>query len=197
MFINLQASTGHLELAIALRKIVLVAEMLAQTSGYEYTPSLSFSGAANATNSEIISLQLDWQNHDLKAVMRNLAHVSNKFLEGKCDLVDFTIELGTVLDYILAHKPQDSSSSRDNNADVVRGDSPTIPVDLKLLREQCAFFDAELDRLRSEKADISVSQLKAAEQAESRRSLQPQDQFKLLRAHGALQHHQVCTYMEF
>lgn len=144
--------------------------MLAQTSGYEYTPS--FRGA---TNSEI-SLQLDWHNHDVKTVMRNLAHVSSKFLQGKSDLVDFTIELGTVLDYVLAHKPKQSSSTLSTES---------ANTDLQFMREQCAFFDAELERLRSEKADIS-SQLKAVEHVESSLSTPPRD-FKLLRARSPLQ----------
>jgi len=170
----MQTSTGHLELAFAVRKIVHVAEMLAQTSGYDYTPS--FPGETNATNSEI-SLQLDWHNHDLKKVMRNLVHVSNKFMQGKSDIVDFTVELGTALDYILAHKPL----------------SPRVAClvdpankDLHLMREQCALFDAELERLRSEKvADISSSQLKAVERVESLRT--PPRDFKLLRARSPLQ----------
>lgn len=145
-----------MELAIALRKILHVAEMLAQASGYEYTPS--FSRDRNATNSEI-SLQMEWHNHDLKSILRNLVHVSNKFLQGKSDLVDFTIELGIVLDYILEHKPQCTNTAR--------GDS--VNKDLKFMQEQCAFFDAELERLRSEKADIS-SQLKSVEQIESLRT---------------------------
>ncbi|KAG0555687.1 hypothetical protein KC19_12G188500 [Ceratodon purpureus] len=163
-------STAHLELAIAVRKIVHIVEMLAQTSGFEYTESLMV--ASKSADSEIF-LQLEWENRDLNSIMRNLAHASNKVLQGKADYVDFTIELGTVLDYILTYRPL-INTARDSTQE-----------DLKSMREQCANFDVELDRLRSEKAEIFSQLERDVEQAES---VRPQSiNGKLLLTYGALQ----------
>ena len=169
-FLFLQPSTAHLELAIAVRKIVHIVEMLAQTSGFEYTESLMV--ASKSADSEIF-LQLEWENRDLNSIMRNLANASNKVLQGKADYVDFTIELGTVLDYILTYRPL-INTARDSTQE-----------DLKSMREQCANFDVELDRLRSEKAEIFSQLERDVEQAES---VRPQSiNGKLLLTYGALQ----------
>lgn len=111
----------------------------------------------SATNE--ISLQLDWQNRELNSIMRNLAHASNTFLQGKSDFVDFVVELAAVLDYVLTLRPFGSSAW-----EKVESSRESVSKDLKFMREQCANFDAELDRLRSEKADIASQLEKAVEQ---------------------------------
>ena len=168
----LQPNTAYLELAIAVRKIVHIVEMLAQTSEFEYTPSLN--AASNLNDSEI-SLQVEWQNYDLNSIMCNLTHTSNKVLQGKSDFVDFTVELGIVLNYILTHKP------------LVNTVRDTSRKDLKVMREKCANFDAELRRLRSERTDISDSKMeKAVEHVES---VRPQTiNGKLLLTYGSFSH---------
>jgi hypothetical protein len=86
------------------------------------------------------------------------------------------VELGTVLDYILTFKPLVNSSARDS----------THIEDLKFMREQCAYFDAELNRLRSEKMGISPRLKKTAEQVES---VRPQSiNGRLLLTYGGFQH---------
>uniref|UniRef100_A0A7I4CJX4 Uncharacterized protein n=1 Tax=Physcomitrium patens TaxID=3218 RepID=A0A7I4CJX4_PHYPA len=178
-----KASTAYLELSIALRKIVHVVEMLAQTTGYEYTPSLR--GVSKSTTNEI-SLQLDWKNHDLNVIMRNLANVSNKLLRGKSDVIDFLVEVGIVLEYILALKPLRSISGE--RTEISRESTNKDP---KLMRDQGANLNAELDRLRLEKADISSQLDKAVEQVESLKMQLQAD--KQLLTRECLQRQQLCS----
>lgn len=151
-----KASTAHLELSVAVRKIVHAVEMLVQATGCDNNPS--YKDMSNSATNEI-SLQLDWQNRELNSIMRNLAHASNTFLQGKSDFVDFVVELAAVLDYVLTLRPFGSSAW-----EKVESSRESVSKDLKFMREQCANFDAELDRLRSEKADIASQLEKAVEQ---------------------------------
>jgi hypothetical protein len=142
-----QASTVHSELAVAVRKIMHIVEAFAQATGSDY-------GALTSNEPEMaageVALQFEWENLALDNMMRNLTHVSNRFLQGKYDLIDFVTELGTALDFILALKPMDFA----------RHEAPESNNTVLASAQQ------ELERLKSEKAETESHLALATEQVE-------------------------------
>lgn len=164
----LQASTVHSELAISIRRIIQKIEGFAKASGSEFTPLPC--AEPDSTISEV-SLQVEWKNLSLDNTMRNLAHVSNRFLQGKYDIIDFMTELGTALDSILALKPIDDSRNGHHpiyelTSTIARDDREQLTnlsaeEELKKVQKQYASVVADLAQLKSEKAQME-SHLKAA-----------------------------------
>ncbi|XP_024357646.1 uncharacterized protein [Physcomitrium patens] len=144
-----KADSPHLELAIAVRKIFHSVEMLYQATGYSCTPSV-MSLPKLITNE--ISLRYEWRNPGLKTILRNLAHVSNMLLQGQTDFIDFIVEVGTVLDYIVSLKPLGSCTSP------IKGEisRESANKDLKFSRDLSVSTNGDVGRLESEKADIST-----------------------------------------
>ncbi|KAG0611288.1 hypothetical protein M758_7G129000 [Ceratodon purpureus] len=142
-----KASTIHSELAVAVRKIVHIVEAFAQATGSDYRTLVS--NQPDVASSEVL-LQFEWENLALDNMMRNLAHVSNRFLQGKYDLIDFVTELGTALDSILALKPIEVATSESSD----------------VLTKAQQELHTELEQLKSEKADIESHLAEATEQVE-------------------------------
>ena len=140
----------HSELAVAVRKIIHIVEAFAQATGSDYGTLTS--NQPDVASGEV-SLQFEWESLALDNMMRNLAHVSNRFLQGKYDLIDFVTELGTALDSILALKPFEAARNATSEINDVL---TSAQQELK----------TELERLKSEKAEIESHFAEATEQVE-------------------------------
>lgn len=140
----------HSELAVAVRKIIHIVEAFAQASGSDCHTLNSNQPEVASTE---VSLQIEWEDLALDNMMRNLAHVSNKFLQGKYDLIDFVTELGTALDAVLALKPPEAARHANSERDNV-------------LTSAQQELTTELERLKFEKAEIESHLAEATEQIE-------------------------------
>ncbi|XP_024397596.1 uncharacterized protein [Physcomitrium patens] len=182
-----KASTVHSELAVAVCKILHIVEALAQATGNEHSP-------LNSNHSDVtvgeIWLQFEWENMALDNTMRNLAHVSNRFLQGKYDLIDFVTELGTALDSIMALKSNEGARHRgEESNEEIASVHQEAHKDLERQSEEFADLNAELDRLKSEKAETERLLEEANEQLEVFK-VQPHEWKQLVSDRNMLLHDQ-------
>jgi hypothetical protein len=195
----MQASTVHSELAVSIRRIIQKIEGFAKATGSDFTPLPCVE--PDSTIGEV-SLQFEWKNLSLDNTMRNLAHVSNRFLQGKYDIIDFMTELGTALDSILALKPFDDSRNghlpiSELTSAVARDDQEQLTnlsaeEELKKVRKQYANVDADLARLKSEKAQMESHLEEVKDQVEDLKAqLYKGEQFV---ATKQIQRRQVATF---
>jgi chromosome segregation ATPase len=150
-----QRSESDGELALAVQKLIHIAEALAQATGTESATATLDHHETSPSMSNSVVLSLHWQDPTLATSMNNLVPAANAFLQTGADVLKFFLELTTTLDCILIiHIAANEELRKDRHRSAE--ERLAVSMDLESARVQVSQLEEEMCRIRAEQATAEM-----------------------------------------